>query len=92
MIADGRFCWFDVRMEDETAWITRAQMCKLSQTTKQNVGLRMNNAFNEGELDPDSVVKEYLTTALDGKSYRTKHNNLDVIISVGYRVKSLRGT
>ena len=67
-------------------------MTELFLTTKQNVSLHINNAFKEGELNPGSVVKEYLTTATDGKSYKTKHYNLDVIISVGYRVKSLRGT
>jgi hypothetical protein len=82
----------DVRMEEETVWLSQAQMAELFQTTKQNVSLHINNAFAEGELEQDSVVKEYLTTAADGKNYRTKHYSLDVIISVGYRVKSLRGT
>jgi hypothetical protein len=88
---DGR-TKIDVRMEDETVWLTQAQMAELFQTTKQNVSLHINNAFREGELAENSVVKDYLTTAADGKSYSTKHYNLDVIISVGYRVKSLRGT
>jgi len=82
----------DVHMEDETVWLSQAQMVELFQTTKQNISLHINNAFKEGELDPNSVVKEYLTTAIDGKNYNTKFYNLDVIISVGYRVKSLRGT
>ncbi len=82
----------DVRMEDETVWLTQSQMAELFQTTKQNVSLHINNCFKEGELDKNSVVKEYLTTALDGKAYNTKHYNLDVIISVGYRIKSHRGT
>ncbi|MCL1965741.1 MAG: virulence RhuM family protein [Candidatus Bathyarchaeota archaeon] len=82
----------DVYIENETVWLTQAQMTELFQTTKQNISLHINNAFKEGEIDPASVVKEYLTTAPDGKSYSTKHYNLDVIISVGYRVKSLRGT
>ncbi|MDR1581154.1 MAG: virulence RhuM family protein [Synergistaceae bacterium] len=82
----------DVRMENETVWLTQAQMAELFQTTKQNVSLHISNAFKEGEVDALSVVKEYLTTAADGKSYTTKHYNLDVIISIGYRVKSLRGT
>jgi len=81
----------DVRLEDETVWLSQAQMVELFKTTKQNVSLHINNAFKEDEIDPNSVVKEYLTTAADGKSYRTKHYNLDAIISVGYRVKSLRG-
>ena len=82
----------EVVVEDETVWLTQAQMTDLFQTTKQNVSLHINNAFKEGELESNSVVKEYLTTAADGKTYKTKHYNLDVIISVGYRVKSLRGT
>lgn len=81
-----------VRLENETVWLTQADMMELFQTTKQNISLHIKNIFKEGELDEYSVVKEYLTTAADGKSYRTKHYNLDVIISVGYRVKSLRGT
>ena len=82
----------DVRMQDETVWLNQVQMAELFQTTKQNVSLHINNAFKEGEIEPDSVVKGYLTTAADGKSYSTKYYNLGVIISVGYRVKSLRGT
>jgi len=74
----------EVRLEDETVWLTQTQMAELFQTTKQNVSLHINNAIKEGEIDPNSVVKEYLTTAADGKSYRTKHYNLDAIISVGY--------
>ncbi len=81
-----------VRLENETVWLTQADMMELFQTTKQNISLHIKNIFKEGELDEYSVVKEYLTTAADGKSYHTKHYNLDVIISVGYRVKSLRGT
>jgi len=82
----------DVRMENETVWLTQAQMAELFQTTKQNVSLHINNVFKECELDATAVVKEYLTTAADGKNYETNHYNLDVIISVGYRVKSRRGT
>jgi hypothetical protein len=59
----------DVRMEEETVWLSQAQMAELFQTTKQNVSLHINNAFAEGELEQDSVVKEYLTTAADGKNY-----------------------
>jgi hypothetical protein len=62
------------------------------QSSKQNICLHIKNIFDEGELIEKSVVKEYLTTAADGKNYQTKFYNLDVIISVGYRVKSLRGT
>ena len=66
-------------------------MTELFDTSKQNVSLHINNCFKEGELDKDSVVKDFLTTASDGKNYKTKYYNLDVIISVGYRVKSRRG-
>ncbi len=81
-----------VQLTDNTVWLTQADMVELFQTTKQNISLHIKNIFEEGELDENSVVKEYLTTAADGKNYRTKGYNLDVIISVGYRVKSLRGT
>lgn len=67
-------------------------MTDLFQATKQNISLHINNIFKEGELDKNSVVKVYLTTASDGKKYRTNFYNLDVIISVGYRVRSQRGT
>lgn len=82
----------EVRLEEETVWLTQAQMAELFQTSKQNVSLHTNNIFKEKELSPDSVVKESLTTAADGKKYRVKYYSLDVIISVGYRVKSIRGT
>lgn len=82
----------DVQVEDETVWLSQMQMTELFQTSKQNISLHINNTFKEGELDEIAVVKESLTTASDGKSYRVKLYNLDVIISVGYRVKSLRGT
>ena len=82
----------DVHLKDETVWLTQAQMATLFQKTKQNISLHINNVFREGELEGDSVVKEYLTTAKDGKQYKIKFYNLDVIISVGYRVKSQRGT
>ena len=82
----------DVRMENETVWLSQAQMVELFQTSKQNISLHIRNVFNEGELEEKAVVKDYLTTAADGKNYRTKFFNLDVIISVGYRVKSHRGT
>jgi len=80
------------RFENETVWLTQQQMAELFQTTKQNVGQHLKSLFAEGELAQDSVVKESFTTAADGKNYATRFYNLDVIISVGYRVKSLRGT
>ena len=82
----------EVRVENETVWLTQQQMAELFQITKQNVSLHVNNIFKEDELTESSVVKESLTTAKDGKRYKTKMYNLDVIISVGYRVKSKRGT
>ena len=85
----------DVRMENETVWLTQAQMVELFQTTKQNVSLHVGNVFKEGELEENSTVKEYLTVQKEGKrevNRKVKYYNLDVIISVGYRVKSKRGT
>ena len=82
----------EVRLSEETVWLTQQQMTVLFETTKQNISLHINNIFREKELDKNSVVKDYLTTAADGKKYRTQYYNLDVIISVGYRVKSQRGT
>jgi len=82
----------DIRLEKETVWLNQKQMVELFQTTKQNVSLHIRNIFKEGELDEISVVKDYLTTASDGKQYSTNYYNLDVVISVGYRVKSHRGT
>ena len=82
----------DVTFENETVWLSQAQMAELFQTTKQNISLHISNAISEQEVDENSVVKDFLTTATDGKNYRVKFYNLDVIISVGYRVKSLRGT
>jgi hypothetical protein len=88
---DGR-TRIQCRFENETVWLTQQHMAELFQTTKQNVGQHLKSLFAEGELVRDSVVKDSFTTAADGKNYATKFYNLDVIISVGYRVKSLRGT
>jgi hypothetical protein len=82
----------EVRLEDGTVWLNQNLMAELFQTTKQNISLHLKNVFSEGELVEDRVVKEYLTTASDGKNYRTKFYNLEAIIAVGYRVKSHRGT
>lgn len=85
----------DVRVEDETVWLTQAQMTDLFQTTKQNISTHISNIYKERELLPSSTVKEYLTVQSEGnRTVRRKltYYNLDVIISVGYRVKSLRGT
>jgi len=78
----------DVRLEDETIWLTQQLMAELFQTTKQNIGQHLKNVFSEGELLENSVVKKFFTTAADGKKYKTNFYNLDAIISVGYRVKS----
>ena len=84
---DGRVK-IDVRLEDETVWLTQQLMADLFQTTKQNIGQHLKNIFSEGELFEDSVVKKFFTTAADGKKYKTNFYNLDAIISVGYRVRS----
>ena len=82
----------EVQLVDDNVWLTQNQMTILFETTKQNISLHINNAFKEGELVRDSVVKDFLTTATDGKNYHVLYYNLDAIISVGYRVKSQRGT
>lgn len=82
----------EVRIEDETVWLTQMQMAELFQTTRNNITLHIANVFKEGELSELSAGKDSLLTANDGKKYKTKIYNLDVIISVGYRVKSQRGT
>jgi len=82
----------EVRLQDETVWMSQFAMAELFQSTKQNISLHLKNVFDEGELLENRVVKEYLTTASDGKNYRTKFYNLEAIVAVGYRVKSLRGT
>ena len=82
----------EVRIEEDTVWLTQAQMADLFQTTRNNITLHISNIFKEKELDEISVGKESLLTASDGKKYKTKFYNLDIIISVGYRVKSIRGT
>ena len=82
----------EVRLQDDTVWLTQQQMAELFNTTRNNITLHIGNIFKEGELEANSVRKESLLTAADGKKYRTKFYNLDVIISVGYRVKSPIGT
>ena len=82
----------EVRMEGETVWLTQQQMAELFGTTRNNITLHIGNIFKEGELVRSAVCKDFLHTASDGKCYKTKIYNLDVIISVGYRVKSVRGT
>ncbi len=82
----------EVFFQNETVWLTQQLLAELFNTTKQNVSLHLKNAFNEGELIENSVVKEFLTTASDGKKYKIKYYNLDAIISVGYRVNSTQAT
>ncbi len=82
----------DVRLEEETVWLTQAHMGELFNKNKRTISEHIGNIFNEGELNEDSVVRKFRTTASDGKNYNTSFYNLDVIISVGYRVKSQQGT
>ena len=88
---DGR-TRVEVRMEQETVWLTQKQMAELFQKDVRTVSEHIGNLFEEAELQPDSVIRNFRITATDGKQYDTQHYSLDVIISVGYRVKSLRGT
>jgi hypothetical protein len=83
---------FDVRLEDETVWLTQAQMAELFGKNKRTISEHITNVFKEDELNENSVVRKFRTTASDFKNYDTNYYNLDVIISVGYRVKSLQGT
>lgn len=89
--ADGR-TKIDVKLENETVWLTQTQLCLLFDKSKSTISEHISNIFKEGELVEESVVRNFRTTATDGKPYDTKFYNLDVIISVGYRVKSQRGT
>ena len=85
----------DVRLENETVWLTQAQMAELFEKTPQNITMHIGNAYKEGELERDSTCKEYLQVQREGKrsvSRKVKYYDLDVIISVGYRVHSKRGT
>ena len=82
----------DVRFENETVWLTQTQICDLFQKSKATISEHIKNIFEEGELMENSVVRNFRTTATDGKLYDVNYYNLDVIISVGYRVKSLQGT
>jgi hypothetical protein len=91
MAEDGR-TKLEVRLENETVWLTQQHIAELFQTTIPNISMHLRNVFAEGELQTDSVIKEFLITAADGKNYATKHYNLDAIISVGYRVKSAVAT
>ncbi len=89
--ADGQTA-IDVRLENETVWLSLDLMSNLFQRDKSTVSRHIKNIFSEGELARDAVVAKFATTAADGKTYSVEYFNLDVIISVGYRVKSQRGT
>lgn len=82
----------DVRFVDETVWLTQTQLCELYQTSKSNVSEHIKNIFEEGELEENSVVRKFRTTASDGKNYNVSYYNLDMIISLGYRIKSITAT
>ncbi len=82
----------DVKLEDNTLWLTQAQMCELYQTSKSNVSEHIKHIFEEGELQEDAVVRKFRTTASDGKLYLTTFYNLDMIIALGYRVRSIIAT
>ncbi len=82
----------NVNIQGETVWLSLDLMAELFQRDKSTISRHIKNIFNEGELSPKSVVAKFATTAADGKTYQVDYYNLDVIISVGYRVKSVRGT
>jgi len=82
----------DVRFEDETVWLTQAQLVELYQSSKANISEHIKHIFEEGELEKIAVVRNFRTTASDGKNYSVAHYNLDMIISLGYRVKSIIAT
>ena len=85
---EGNLAKVSVRLVEETVWLTQKQLAEIFDTTKQNIGQHIKNIVEEGELDKNSVVKFFFTTATDGKNYNTEHYNLDMIISLGYRINS----
>ena len=89
---DGNETRIQTRLQDETVWLNRHQMAELFDRDIKTIGKHVNNIFNERELERNSVVANFATTAEDGKTYQVEYYNLDVIISVGYRVKSRQGT
>ena len=78
----------EVRMDEDTVWLTQQQICELFDKSKSTISEHIKNVFEEGELQRDSVVRKIRTTAADGKTYAVNHYNLDMIISLGYRIKS----
>lgn len=83
---------FKADVQKETIWLTQAQIAEVFDTTTSNINIHLKNVFKSAELSANSVIKDYLITASDGKTYKTKHYSLDAIISVGYRVNSVRAT
>jgi len=90
--ADSRQDGLEVRFQDETVWLTQKLMAELFQCSTDNISLHLKNIFKDGELEEKSVAEDFSVTASDGKKYRVKHYNLDVIIAIGYRVNSIRAT
>jgi len=88
---DGR-SRIEVRLDEGTVWLSQALIAELYQTSIPNINIHIRNILKDGELDEKAVIKQYLTTAADGKNYRTLYYNLDMILAVGYRVRSHRGT
>jgi len=82
----------DVRLEDETVWLTQKLMAKLFDTSVPNINMHLKNCYEDEEINENSVIKKFLITAEDGKNYKTKFYNLDAIISIGYRIKSKTAT
>ena len=89
---DDGLTHLDVKISDETVWLTQQQMVELFQSSKANVSEHIKNIFSEGELQEEAVVRKFRTTAADGKKYDVMHYNLDMIISLGYRIKSVTAT
>ena len=98
--SDRNFLFYDTEdgttrvqllVDGDSAWMPQIAIAELFETSKQNVGQHIKNIVADSELSEDSVVKDYFTTATDGKKYRTKHYNLDMILAIGYRVRSTRG-
>lgn len=86
--SDDGLTHIDVKIQDETVWLTQAQLVELYKSSKSNISEHIKHIFAEGELDEAAVVRKFRTTAADGKSYNTTYYNLDMIISLGYRIKS----
>ena len=82
----------EVRVQDGTIWLSQKLMAALFDCTPENITMHIKNILTEGELVEDSVTKDFLVTAADGKNYKTKHYNLDAIIAVGYRINTKRAT